>query len=205
MGFVSLWDQALAGTGSVAGESRTYVLWSAAQPPGPETVLDSTYVRESGVSLLSAEQAGSNPSRQKAHGAFLGGHDAEWAKDSYRYQMSQSRELVRMTIAGSLGPALTGVVASAREGSPAMPLGRRAGVAGRAPTRPVPPLGLHYSVGSVGTADVYRPDETGESSGQRRGIRRRSRGFRGSAASSAFPARPSRAVLSRSRPFHQEA
>jgi hypothetical protein len=172
MGFVSLWVQALAGTGSVAGGVRTYVLWSAAQPPGPETVLDSTYVRESGVSFLSVEQAGSKPARQKAHGAFLGVDDAEWAKDSYRYQMSQSRELVRMTIAGSLGPALTGVVASAREGSPAMPLGRRAGVTGRAPTRPVPPLGLHYSAGSVGTADVYRPDDSSDSSGQRCGTRR---------------------------------
>jgi hypothetical protein len=86
--------------------------------------------------------------------------------------MSQSRELGIMTIAGSFGPALAGGVVSAREGSPGMCLGRRTGVAGRAPTRPVPPLGLHYSVGPVGTADVYRPDETGESSGQRRGIRR---------------------------------
>ena len=53
--------------------------------------------------------------------------------------MSQSRELGRMTIAGSLGPAMAGVVVSAREGSPGMCLGRRTGVAGRAPTRPVPP------------------------------------------------------------------
>jgi hypothetical protein len=71
--------------------------------------------------------------------ASLGIDDAEWATERYRSQMSQSRELGIMTIAGSFGPALAGGVVSAREGSPGMCLGRRTGVAGRAPTRPVPP------------------------------------------------------------------